>query len=282
MTATASPGNRGRVLSVIGLANNSGVTLYPLMGALIGAVAGWRPTFLVTAVLAAGAGLILLRQLGRIQPGQADRGSRGVGDSSLVLEGRRKVAAVLATNAGVVAVMMHRAGFRNTILPLYAAAALGLGGVSIATGLALMAAVALLVTTPGGMAGDRFGRRRVIVAGLTGLAVADLAFLLTNDLATFLVVCAVVGLGDLFSATQTALLTEVVPAAERTRTLSGYRFSADLGAMAGPIVLAATMDSFDARIAIVLAAAILGAAALATWRFVPAAVDAERIRRLAV
>jgi MFS family permease len=281
MTATASPGNRGRVLSVIGLANNSGVTLYPLIGALIGAAAGWRPTFLVTAVLAAGAGLILLRQLGRIQPGHADRRAASDRDQALVLRGREKRAAVLATNAGVVAVMIHRAGLRNTILPLYAATVLGLGGVSIASGLALMAVTALLVTTPGGMAGDRFGRRRVIVAGLTGLAVADLAFLLTNDLATFLVVCAVVGLGDLFSATQTALLTEVVPAAERTRTLSGYRFSSDLGAMVGPIVLAATMDTFDARAAIILAAVILGTAALGTWRFVPATVDAERVRRLA-
>jgi MFS family permease len=131
------------------------------------------------------------------------------------------------------------------------------------------------------MAGDRFGRRRIIVAGLTGVAVADLAFLATHDLATFLIVCAVVGLGDLFSATQTALLTDVVPATERTRTLSGYRFSSDLGAMIGPIILAATMDTFDARAAIILAVVILGTAALATWRFVPATVDAERIRRLA-
>jgi len=36
----------------------------------------------------------------------------------------------------------------------------------------------------------------------------------------------------------------------------------------------------DARVAIVLAVVILGTAALATWRFVPPTVDAERIRRL--
>ena len=281
MTSTASAANRGRVLSVIGLANNSGVAIFPLIGAVVGLVLGWRSAFLVIAVLAALAGVILMRQLGRIQRVQASGRGRGDHDPALVLAGRQKVAAVLATNAGVVAVMIHRTGLRNTILPLYAATALGLGGFSIATGLALMAAVALVVTTPGGMAGDRFGRRRVIVSGLTGLAVADLAFLLTNDLATFLIVCAVVGLGDLFSATQTALLTEVVPAAERTRTLSGYRFSSDLGAMVGPIILAATMDTFDARTAIVLAVVILGIAALGTWRFVPSTVDAERIRRLA-
>jgi predicted MFS family arabinose efflux permease len=281
MTATASSTNRGRVLSVIGQANNAGVILYPLLGGLVGAVVGWRPTFLITAILAAGAGLILLRQLGRIEVGQASgRGARA--DNPLqVLNGRQKRLAILATNAGVVAVMVHRAGLRNTIVPLYAAAVLGLGGVSIATGLALMAVSALIVTTVGGMAGDRFGRRRVIVSGLTGLAAGDLAFLATNDLTSFLVVSAVIGLGDFFSATQTALLTEIVPAAERTRTLSGYRFSSDLGAMAGPIVLAAAMDAFGARTAIVLAVAILGTAALVTYRFVPAHVDSVRLQRVA-
>jgi MFS family permease len=256
------------------------VAIYPLVGGLVGAVAGWRSTFLINAILAAVAGVVFLRLLGRIEPARGG-GRAGREDAEPVIRGRTRTLAVLATNVGVAAMMIHRTGLRNTILPLYAAAALGLGGVSIATGLAIGAAAGLLVATPGGMAGDRFGRRRVILAGLTYVAIADLAFLLTNDLATFLVVCLVLGLGDFFTATQTALLTDMVPANERTRTLSGYRFASDLGAMIGPIILAATMDAFDARTAIVLAVAILGAGALVTWRFVPAIVDAERIRRMA-
>jgi MFS family permease len=280
MAAVATPSTRGRVLSIFGVANNSGVAVYPLVGGLVGAAVGWRPTFLVNAVLAAIAGIVFLRLLGRIQPGRG--GGRAPGpEVEPVIGGRTRTLAVIATNVGVVAMMIHRTGLRNTILPLYAAAALGLGGVSIATGLALTAAAGLMVATPGGMAGDRFGRRRVILSGLTYVAIADLAFLLTNDFTTFLVVCLVLGLGDFFTATQTALLTDMVPAAERTRTLSGYRFASDLGAMVGPIILAATMDAFDARTAIVLAAAILGAGALVTWRFVPGIVDTERIRRLA-
>jgi MFS family permease len=280
MASVATPANRGRTLSIFGVANNSGVAIYPLIGGLVGTVAGWRPTFLINAVLAVVAGVVFIRLLARIQPGRG--GGRGTVDEiEPVIRGRTRTLAVLATNAGVVAMMIHRTGLRNTILPLYAAAALGLGGISIATGLALGAAAGLLVATPGGMAGDRFGRRRVILTGLTYVAIADLAFLLTNDLMTFLVVCLVLGLGDFFTATQTALLTDMVPAVERTRTLSGYRFASDLGAMIGPIILAATMDAFDARTAIVLAAAILGAGALVTWRFVPSIVDAERIRRIA-
>jgi MFS family permease len=272
LAATASAANRGRVMSLFHIANNLGIAAYPLIGGFVGAAAGWRPTFLITAILAVVAGAILFALLPRIDFGHGAPGS-GRNDASRVLHGRARTSAMLATNFGIVANMVHRHGIRNTIVPLYAAAALGLGGVSIATAIALMAVTGLLVATPGGMLGDRIGRRRVIVAGLTALAVGDLAFLVTNDLATFLAVAALVGFGDFFTSSQTALLSEIVPAQERTRALSTYRFSSDLGSMIGPILLAATMDAVNAAAAIVLASIILATAALAAYLFVPVRVD---------
>jgi len=274
LAATASSATRGRVMSLFHLANNAGIAVYPLIGGFVGAAVGWRPTFLITAALALVAGAILIALLPRIDFSHAgNRGGRG--DESRVLHGRPRTTTTIVTNFGIVANMIHRHGIRNTILPLYAAAALGLGGVSIATAIALMSITGLVVATPGGMLGDRIGRRRVIVAGLSALAVADLAFLLTNDLATFLLVAAVVGFGDFFTSSQTALLSEIVPTAERTRSLSGYRFSSDLGSMIGPVLLAATMDAISAQAAIILAAVILGVAALASRVFIPAQVDAS-------
>jgi MFS family permease len=273
LAATASNATRGRVMSLFHVANNVGIATYPLVGGLVGTVAGWRSTFLISAVLAVIAGTILLALLPRIDFSHAgNRGGRD--DETRILHGRPRAIAFAATNLGVVANMIHRHGVRNTILPLYAASALGLGGVSIATAIALMATTGLIVATPGGMLGDRIGRRRVIVAGLTAIAAGDLAFLLTHDLASFLIVAAVIGLGDFFTSSQTALLSEIVPASQRTRALSTYRFSADLGAMIGPIILAATMDALSAEAAIVLAALILGTAAVVAHVFVPARVDA--------
>src|SRR5204863_522710 len=89
----------------------------------------------------------------------------GKGDAR-VLHGRERTLALAATNYGVVANMINRHGFRNTVLPLYAATSLGLGGISIASAIALMSITGLLVATPGGMLGDRFGRRRIIMSGL--------------------------------------------------------------------------------------------------------------------
>jgi MFS transporter, DHA1 family, multidrug resistance protein len=269
LSATATPANRGKVMSLFHVANNTGIALYPMVGGLIGAAVGWRATFGVTFLLAVIAALILIPLLLRIDLHGSGSG-KGGGDASLVLHGRQRGIAIAVTNYGVVANMIHRHGFRNTILPLYAATALGLGGISIASAIGLMSITGLLVATPGGMLGDRIGRRRVIMAGLSAVAVGDLVFLLTGDLVTFLAAAALIGFGDFFTSSQTALLSEVVPPEQRTKVLSGYRFSADLGALIGPVALAAVMDGWGAQAAIVVAAAILFSGALAARLGVPA------------
>jgi MFS family permease len=272
LSATATAVNRGKVMSLFHVANNTGIALYPLVGGVVGAWLGWRATFGVTAVLVVVAGVILIPVLLRIRPHRDDPSRAGTGDAR-VLHGRSRAIAIGVTNFGVVANMINRHGFRNTILPLYAATALGLGGISIATAIALMSITGLAVATPGGMLGDRIGRRRVITSGLAAIAAGDLVFLLTHDLVTFLAAAALIGFGDFFSSSQTALLSEIVPPRQRTRVLGGYRFSADLGAFVGPVLLAAVMDVASAQAAILVAVAILLASAAAARFGVPARAD---------
>lgn len=277
LSATASPANRGKVMSLFHVANNTGIAIYPMIGGLVGLAAGWRATFVVSFGLAIIAAVILLPLLLRIDLGGNAGGGKGGGDARRILHGRQRRMAIAVTNYGVVANMIHRHGFRNTILPLYAATALGLGGISIATAIALMSITGLLVATPGGMLGDRLGRRRVITAGLAAVAVGDLVFLLTGDLLSFLLAAALIGFGDFFTSSQTALLSEVVPPEGRTKVLSGYRFSADLGALIGPVMLAAVMDGFGPQAAIILAAAVLLSASLAARLGVPALADGRTL-----
>ena len=269
LSSTATAANRGKVMSLFHVANNFGIAFYPMLGGVIGYVIGWRPTFLVTGVLACVAALILVPLLLRTDFRAGEATGARKADESRILYGRDRAVAIAVTNFGVVANMIHRHGFRNTVMPLYAAAALGLGGISIATAIALMSITGLIVATPGGALGDRVGRQRVITAGLAAVAVGDLAFLLTGDLLTFLVAAAVIGLGDFFTSSQTALLSEVAPPADRTRVLATYRFSADLGALIGPVALAVVMDAAGAQAAIAVAAAILLSASLAAWLLVP-------------
>jgi MFS family permease len=243
-------------MSFFHVANNTGIAIYPMIGGLVGLAFGWRATFAVTAALVVLAAIILIPVLLRIDPRRATS-SRADEPHPHVLHGRQRAIAIGAINVGVLANMINRHGFRNTILPLYAATVLGLGGVSIATAIALMSITGLTVATPGGMLGDRIGRRRIITTGLAAIAAGDLVFLFTHDLWTFLGAAALIGFGDFFSSSQTSLLTEIVPAERRTQVLGGYRFSADMGAFVGPVLLAAVMDVANAQAAILLSVAIL-------------------------
>ena len=274
LSGTATDADRGKVMSLYPMANNVGIALYPLLGGVLGVIAGWRATFAITAILAVVAALILLPMLGRVPIKRKSSGGGSGASDPRVLHGRPRTVALLVTNGGVVANMIHRHGVRNTILPLYAASVLGLGGVSIATAIAAMALTGFIVMAPGGALGDRIGRRRVIAIGLTAVAIGDLVFLLTGDYLSFLLVAAAIGCGDFFSSSQTALLSEIVPAEQRTMALSGYRFSSDLGALIGPVLLAFVMDHLGVHAAIIAAAGILFLASAAARLGVPGRVDA--------
>ncbi len=261
MSDAADGPMRGRVMSFIHIANNTGIAVFPLVGGLVGIAFGWRATFLVTAVTTAVCAVTLLPALRSLDV-RTRRTPRGTATPlDLPSRGRRAVG-LGALYAGVVSNHIHRHGFRNTLIPLYGAAVLGLGAGPIALGVGLMALFGLLVATPGGILSDRVGRRRVIVIGLTCLAVGDLLLLWTTDVAMFLVVAAVVGAADFFSSSQTAAVAELTTPAERSRALGGYRFSVDSGALIGPILLAWGLEHLGATGAIWLTTVILLVAAV--------------------
>jgi MFS family permease len=267
---TAGPSNRGQVMSVFQLANNTGIATYPLLGGLIGSVLSWRATFVVAALGAVASGLILLPLLGRIEGRQKQDAVSGKTEAhAFELSPRRRGIAIGSVYATVMCNMINRHGFRNTLLPLFAASVLLLGPFEIAAGIAVMAIVGIIVVTPGARLGDRIGRRRIVVVGLFVLAIGDLTFLGASSWVTYLLAAAVVGSGDFFASSQTALLSELVTPRQRARVLAGYRFFVDIGALVGPLLLASLMEAFGATSAIVVCAAIVAAGGLIAWLGVP-------------
>jgi MFS family permease len=270
---TAGPANRGQVMSVFQLANNTGIATYPLLGGAIGSFLSWRVTFILAAVGAIAAGVILLPLLRRIEGAQKQDAVSGRTEARAfeLSPGRRRIA-IGSVYATVMCNMINRHGFRNTLLPLFAASVLLLGPFEIAAGIAVMAIVGILVVTPGARLGDRIGRRRIVIVGLLVLAIGDLTFLGAGAWWTYLLAAAVVGSGDFFASSQTALLSELVPPRQRAQVLAGYRFFVDIGALVGPLLLAGLMDAFGAHVAIVVCAAIVAAGSLVAWLGVPGEV----------
>ena len=127
LSATGTSSDRGKIMSLFHVANNVGIAAYPLLGGAIGAVWGWRATFAVTA------GLSLAAARGA-DPGARARASPRRGNRSAP----PRTASASSTGDSEdrhrvdvcrrVANMVNRHGFRNTILPLYAATSLGLAG----------------------------------------------------------------------------------------------------------------------------------------------------------
>jgi MFS family permease len=261
----APPQIRGKVMSLYQVANNLGIAIYPLVGGVLGGALGWRSAFVAAAIAAAGAGLVLQPVLGRIAKTVAADTPDGI-DGERRRAGRALILASGVIFFGVTASMVNRHGFRNTVMPLFASSHLGLSGVQIATGITVMSITGILVTIPAAGLGDRIGRNRIIVGGLTMLAVGDFIFpLVATNFVSYVVAGAVIGLGDCFASSQTAQLAGLVGPRQRSMILAAYRFFVDLGALVGPLSLAWLLGAFGADVAIraagglLLLAAIVGA-----------------------
>jgi MFS family permease len=94
------------------------------------------------------------------------------------------------------------------------------------------------------------------------LAIGDLLFpAVATNFFTYVVAGAVIGLGDCFSSSQTALLAGLVDQRRRSMVLASYRFFVDLGALIGPMGLAWLLGRYGADVAIRSAGVLLLAAA---------------------
>jgi MFS family permease len=254
--------NRGQVMSLFQIAHNSGIAIYPLVGGFVGALAGWRATFIIMALGAALSAWFLIPVLHRVRARTSGATDGTADEAEIPLSPRRRQLSISAILTGVFATMFNRHGFRNTLLPLYAGAVIGLGPLAISTGVAAMSLVGVVIAMPGAMAGDRWGHRRLIVLGLLALGVGDLAFLLTGDYMSFIIAAGLLGLGDFFVGSQTALLASTATPGGRTQVLAGFRLATDAGALVGPIALAGLMDVLGPQAAMVGAAGVLVAAAV--------------------
>lgn len=271
LSDTAPAMIRGRVLSLYQVANNLGIAIYPLVGGVIGSLLGWRAGFAAGGVAAVLSGIVLMPVMSRIDRAAAPIGRAAPSTAAAKAVPRVVLAAALsAVFFGVIANFINRYGFRNTVLPLYAASHLGLSEVQSAAGITVMSLTGIAVTIPGAALGDRIGRKRILVAGLAMLAIGDYVYpLIVTNFTTFMLAGAVVGMGDCFSSSQTALISDMVDGPRRPLALGVYRFCVDLGALAGPLLLASLLARFGAGTAIRTAAAILLLAAVMSQLGIP-------------
>ena len=90
---------------------------------------------------------------------------------------------------------------------------------------------------PAGLLGDRFGRRRLLIAGLSLFAVASLVGTLTDSAETLIAVRAVMGLGAAFiMPLAMSIIPSLFPPAERARAVAVMTSGMAVGMPLGPIL----------------------------------------------
>jgi MFS family permease len=279
LSNTASTQARTTAMAMYQTSIVAALSLFPLLGGLLGDRYGWRAAFGICAVASAmGIGLVGLALARSSDPrARAERRSAGVSEVFVRLDRRQRLG-LIGVYACVFLLMFNSVGFLGTLVPLFADDVLGFSSSIIGAGLAIASLIGLVITIPGGIWADRTGPLAVLLTGLSGIVVGSLAFLVVSEVVGFMGAASVVGLYALSSSVPMALLTDIVPADVRGMAVGIYRLIGDVGVLIGPVLLAWMVDVSGYRMAIVVSAAVAAAVVLAAWRLMGPCVAREHRR----
>jgi MFS family permease len=265
----AAPSQRGRLVSWMFGMDSTGRLAGPIIGGFIAADWGPRAPFIVFAAMALIA-LIPTSTFGKDTPRQRRGDKKAVRTISLrdlILP--RLVYFGVALFAG-----MTRGPLNADLLHLYAAFAYNLGPQQIGYLATAASCLSLPIGFTGGWIMDRFGRKRTMVPGFSGVTIA-MALLAVSAYA-HLSLTWYVGLFLLGVATQAltggsvqTVGADVAPAEGRGTFLGIWRFTGQGGVALGPIIFALVADQINYGTAFIFTSSCAAVVAFLLIRYVP-------------
>jgi MFS family permease len=239
----ATPENRGRMMSSYQGFFLIGVGLGPAPGGLLADHFGLRAPFLAYAAFSAVACVLSLVLISETRPhddvvvatdsSKVEPEPPGESMREIVL-GRP----FLLIGAISFVAFFARTGALFTVVPLLGKERIGLTASDIGLALTLVNALNIATLYPSGIFADRFGRKRVIVPATLVSGVSLAMFALSHSFGAFLLSAAVWGVGSGVSGpAPAAYVADIAGAGSRGRVFGLYRSVADLGYIAGPLLL---------------------------------------------
>lgn len=267
----AAPSQRGRLVSWMFGMDSTGRLTGPIIGGFIAAAWGPRAPFLVFAAMA----LIALVPTSTFAHGTPRQGDRERDKKAARTMSLRDVIMPRLVYFGVALFAgMTRGPLNADLLHLYAAFAYGLGPKQIGYLATAASCLSLPISFTGGWIMDRFGRKRTMVPGFTGVTAA-MALLAVSAYA-HLSLTWYVGLFLLGVATQAltggsvqTVGADVAPAEARGTFLGIWRFTGQGGVALGPIIFAAVADTVDYGSAFLFTSSCAAVVAFLLIRYVP-------------
>ena len=260
VTDVAGPHLRARALSTLGGCARIGMFVGPFIGAGAMQLMGTDGAYVVHAVMAAIAAVVLLQL--------PDAGaSRAAAPGNRMLGVIREQAPVLRTlGVGVLLINAVRTS-RQVVIPLWCDR-IGLDATTTTLVFGLSGALDMLLFYPAGYVMDRFGRIWVAVPSMLVLATSHLLLPLTSSLAAITAVALLMGVGNgMGSGIIMTLGADASPPTGRAAFLGAWRLCADVGAGAGPLVLSGVTAAAALGPAVLVMGGVglVGAAAMARW-----------------
>jgi DHA1 family multidrug resistance protein-like MFS transporter len=226
--ATSAPAERrGAAMAAFSMALMTGQTLGPAVGGIVAGLAGWRAAQGVAAAIGLGVLVVcLLAPAGR-SPRPSARPAASDGDGLSKLQ-----AAVLASVP--FAVFFTLGALPQTLLPIIASGDLGLSATAIGVALGAGGVVRFAGSAATGRLSDRVSRKAALVPSLAAMAGAVAILAPPPTVATWLLTIMLLSVASSGIAVAATIIADQVPAATVGRRLGTFRFTGDLGLLAGP------------------------------------------------
>jgi MFS family permease len=252
-------GRRGTAMAVFSACLLGGQSFGPVLAGGISALGSWRTAEAAAGVLGlATAAVLLARRRASQGRGDAKRPARPGPAAELTGRAERVVLYGISFVA-----FFTLAAMPQTLVPIIGADAFGLGAGAIGLALGLGGACRFVGALSGGVVADRLGRKAALVPGL-GLNTVGIA-LLAIDGGVWLWVTGIVlmSLGSFGVSVAATLLADRSRSGGVGRRLGRFRFSGDLGVIAGPAIAGALFASAGRGTAVLVVAALPATLAVA-------------------
>jgi MFS transporter, ACDE family, multidrug resistance protein len=161
-------------------------------------------------------------------------------------------------------------GLRIALVPLFVTEVLHRGPRTAGLALATFAIGNVLAVIPSGNLSDRFGRRTLLIVGLTVSAVATVLVGFASSLPLFLAGAFIAGAASgMFTSPQQAAVADIVGSKARAGTaVAIYQMMSDVGAIVGSLAVGQIAQHLSFGWAFAISGAILGVAAFG-WVLAP-------------
>lgn len=261
----STPARRGRVMAIYQGVFLFAVGIGPLPGGLMAERLGLEVPFLAYGLASLCAALVAWGAVPETRPVDAGQSSTGATAVPYLQQLRvilRPLGFRLVSSISFIGAVA-RTGALFSIIPLIGATRLDLTATQIGMSLAVGSVSGVLVTYPGGMLVDYFGRKAVIVPATIASGFAFLTYAVAPSFAWFIAASAIWGVASSLSgAAPAAYAADIAPRAYAASAMGAFRTLADAGYVIGPLALGAIADGFGLVSAVYVAGGLLIAVAI--------------------